>query len=217
MNQPSGGGGGFFSGVMNFVGGMFGWGNNNSWNNNFLNNAQHSTPTAVAAGQKSQTPLPSAPVDLGNSAVSGSAKPLPFISQYSPDGADANYKNGDQNCGPAVLAMIAKANGLKPAGMTDAQLVSLQMAKAGTTAAGTTGNGLIAALEDMGMQTAASPGANLNWINSELQQGREVIANGDFYSVPGHTDPSPATTSPSPACRTASTRSPTRPMRACTS
>jgi len=177
-SQPSGGGlGAILGNIFSHV-----FGNPGS----YLGASQSSTPTAVAEGQKNQTTNPV--VDLGNQAVSGSAKPLPFVSQYDPLGKDANYKNGPENCGPAVLASIAKANGLQPAGMTDAALITKEMGVAGTTGQGTTGNGMIAALQDMGMKTAATPGADMNWINGQLAQGHEVVANGDFYSVPGRVD-----------------------------
>ena len=72
--------------------------------------------------------------------------------------------------------------------MTDAQLVMDLGMKAGTTAEGTSGNGMIAGLESLGMQTAATPGANLGWIDSQLLQGHTVMSNGDYYSVPQHYD-----------------------------
>jgi len=183
LEQRSGGGllGGLF-GSGGLRGGLFGG------NNDYLNYA-NSAPSAVNGTKNPAPPLP--PVDLGNAnSLSANAKPLPWVSQYDPTGKDASYLNGTENCGPAVLAMIAKANGKEPMGTTDASFISNEMKIAGTNAQGTTGNGMIAALQDMGMQTAANPGGDLNWINSQLQQGHEVIANGDFYSVPGHTDPS---------------------------
>jgi hypothetical protein len=184
LDDRSGGGGGFLSGIFGsggLLGGLFGG------NNDYLNYA-NSTPTAVNGAKNTAPPAP--PVDLGNAnSLSANAKPLPWVSQNDPTGKDANYLNGAENCGPAVLAMIAKANGKEPLGTTDAQFISNEMKVAGTNAQGTTGNGMIAALQNMGMQTAANPGGDLNWINSQLQQGHDVIANGDFYSVPGHTDP----------------------------
>jgi hypothetical protein len=183
LDQRSGGGGllSTFFGSGGLLGNWF------HPNNDYLNYA-NSAPSAVN-GAKNTVPT-GAPVDLGGAnSLSANAKPLPWVSQYDPTGKDANYLNGAENCGPAVLAMIAKANGKEPVGTTDATFISNEMKIAGTNAQGTTGNGMIAALQDMGMQTAANPGGDLNWINSQLQQGHEVIANGDFYSVPGHTDP----------------------------
>lgn len=121
-------------------------------------------------------------------AVNGRAKPLPHVDQYNPVGKDGTYVNGDMNCGPALLASIAKSRG-QTGGLTDAQLITQLGKTAGTTAEGTSGNGMIAGLADLGMQTTARGGSDLNWINSQLAQGHEVIANGDFYSVPGRVDP----------------------------
>jgi peptidase C39-like protein len=143
-----------------------------------------STPTAPTAPKA--TPNPALPDITG--AANGQAKPLPYINQYNPVGKDASYTNGAENCGPAILAMIAKSRG-QTGGLADAQLVNQVGRTAGTTGAGTTGNGMIAGLQALGMQTAAAPGADMNFINSQLAQGHEVISNGDFYSVPTHADP----------------------------
>ena len=121
-------------------------------------------------------------------AVNAQAKPLPFVDQYNPVGKDGSYLNGDMNCGPALLASIAKSRG-QTGGLTDAQLITQLGKTAGTTAEGTSGNGMIAGLADLGMQTTARAGSDLNWINSQLAQGHDVLANGDFYSVPGRIDP----------------------------
>jgi peptidase C39-like protein len=182
QDQRSGGGL-----LSNLLGGLFGgWGNNNY-------NFGDSTPQSVA--QKNATPtLPPADpstVDPATQAVKdANAKQLTPISQMDPAGAkDGTYTNAAMNCGPTVLAMIGKANGLEPAGMTDAAYINQLGTEASTTAKGTTGNGMIAALNDMGFQTAANKGGDLNWINNQLAAGHDVIANGDYYSLPGHTDP----------------------------
>jgi Peptidase_C39 like family len=177
-SQPSGGG--ILGAVGNFLSNL--WGGRGSGYLGY----QDSTPQAVAQKNSSSQ----APVDLGtNPAQPLNARPLPPISQMDPTGKDANYQNAAMNCGPTVLAMIGDAYNKKPANMTDAQYISMLGTEAATTAKGTTGNGMIAALNDMGFQTAASKGADLNWINSQLQQGHEVIANGDFYSIGDHQDP----------------------------
>jgi hypothetical protein len=116
------------------------------------------------------------------------APDVPFIDQYHPAGRDAHY-DGTENCGPAILAGIAKARGLS-AGLSDGDLINRLAQLAGTDPrGGTTGNGMIAALHYLGMRTDATPGANLEWIDNELASGRDVIANGDFYSVPGRENP----------------------------
>lgn len=172
QGQQQSGGGGFLSNAFNWLGGLFGFGNSPT----------HST----AVDHKNTTTVP-AP-DITGAPQTGKAKDLPFISQYDPAGKDANYLNGAENCGPAVLAMVAKSRG-QTDGLTDAQLVTKMMNVAKTTGDGTSGNGMIDGLESLGMQTTASAGADLNFINTQLAQGHEVISNGDFYSVPGHTDP----------------------------
>jgi len=116
------------------------------------------------------------------------APPLPWVGQEHPVGENANYRNGPENCGPAVLAMLARLRKLYP-NLSDADLIMLLAKLAGTTDHGTTGNGMIAALHEMGFQTEASKGADLNWIDQQLALGHEVIANGDFYSVPGRENP----------------------------
>jgi len=116
------------------------------------------------------------------------APPLQWVGQEHPVGENANYRNGPENCGPAVLAMLARLRRLYP-NLSDADLIMLLARLAGTTDHGTTGNGMIAALHEMGFQTEASKGADLNWIDQQLAQGHEVIANGDFYSVPGRENP----------------------------
>jgi len=116
------------------------------------------------------------------------APDVQFIDQYNPAGKDAHY-NGTEYCGPAVLAGMAKARGLS-GGLSDADLVNRLAQLAGTDPrSGTTGNGMIAALHSLGMRTDAAPGVDLEWIDSQLSSGHDIIANGDFYSVPGRENP----------------------------
>lgn len=116
------------------------------------------------------------------------APDVPFIDQYKPAGRDAHY-DGTEYCGPAILAGIAKARGLS-AGASDADLINRLARVAGTDPRnGTSGNGMVAALHYLGMRTDAIAGANLNWIDDQLTSGHFVIAQGDFYSVPGRENP----------------------------
>jgi peptidase C39-like protein len=115
----------------------------------------------------------------------GPAGKDPWISQIAPDGADESYKNGDQNCAPAVAAMVARNIGFGK-DMTDAKLITELGTVGGTTAQGTSGNGLIAMFEHMGMQTNATPGPDLGWMQQELQAGHHVAVLGDYYEVPNH-------------------------------
>jgi len=123
----------------------------------------------------------------GSPEYDAKALEVPFVDQYDPAGKGPLY-DGSMNCGPALLAGIAKAQGMTT-GYTDAEVVVELAEVAGTDEDGTTGHGMIAALEWMGMQTDASPGADLYWIDDELTAGHVVIANGDYYSLPGREDP----------------------------
>src|SRR5215813_10085156 len=92
----------------------------------------------------------------GSESFDAKAPDVPFIDQYNPAGKDAHY-DGTEYCGPAVLAGIAKTRG-QSAGLSDADLVNRLARTAGTDPrTGTTGNGMIAALRSLGMQTDASP------------------------------------------------------------
>jgi hypothetical protein len=116
------------------------------------------------------------------------APDVPYIDQYKPAGRDAHY-DGTEYCGPAVLAGIAKARGLS-FGLSDADLINRLAAVAGTDPkAGTSGNGMIAVLNYLGMRTDAIPGADLHWIDDQLASGHDIIAQGNFYSVPGRENP----------------------------
>jgi hypothetical protein len=116
------------------------------------------------------------------------AQDVLFIDQYNPAGKDAHY-DGTEYCGPAVLAGIAKARGLS-AGLSDADLINRLARVAGTDPrAGTTGNGMVATLQYLGMRTDSIAGAQLSWIDDQLVSGDDVIALGDFYSVPGRENP----------------------------
>jgi len=112
------------------------------------------------------------------------APDVPYVDQYNPAGKYAGY-DGTENCGPALLAGMAKER-RQTGGLNDAALVDWFAGIAGTNDVGTTGHGMIAALEWMGLRTDANPGGDLDWIDDELANGHDVIANGDFYSLPGH-------------------------------
>jgi hypothetical protein len=116
------------------------------------------------------------------------APDVPFIDQLHPAGADASY-DGTEYCGPALLAGIAKARGAT-FGLVDADLVQFLAVIASTDpATGTTGNGMIFALTSLGLQTDASKGADLSWVDAELAAGHDVLANGNYYAVPGREQP----------------------------
>jgi LysM repeat protein len=110
----------------------------------------------------------------------------PFISQYSPAGAERGYHNGPSNCGPTSMAMIARAAGYGK-NMTDAQLINHLGAMGGTTADGTSVNGIAAMAEGIGKSASVKgPSANVQWIADQLKAGKMVVANGDYYAMPPH-------------------------------
>jgi peptidase C39-like protein len=113
---------------------------------------------------------------------------VPYIDQFNPAGATQDY-DGREFCGPALLAGIAKTRG-DTFGLNDADLVSYLAEVAGTDLyTGTTGYGMVGALEYLGLETAANRGADLEWIDDELAAGHDVIADGDYYAVPGREEP----------------------------
>ena len=175
-----------FGGIGDFLQNLFGgWGKkDNQQSDSVYQNYAGSTPQAVAQKTNNSSMPVIDPANLPPKDVA--AKALPGISQMDPTGKTADYKNAEMNCGPTVLAMIGDAFGKKPVGMSDADYISKIGTTAGTTGAGTTGNGMIAALNDMGFQTAANKGGDLAWINNQLGMGHEVIADGDYYSMAAH-------------------------------
>jgi hypothetical protein len=128
-----------------------------------------------------------APIGTGDF---GQGWQVPWISQLNPAGSEFGYSNATANCGPASMAMIARANGWGT-GLSDAQLINQLGAIGGTTADGTSINGIAAMAQAMGQKAEINGlpevGAQgmLNWIDSSLAAGKSIVANGDFYSEPG--------------------------------
>jgi hypothetical protein len=128
-----------------------------------------------------------APIGTGDF---GQGWQVPWISQLNPSGSEFGYSNATANCGPASVAMIARAKGWG-AGLTDAQLINQLGAIGGTTADGTSINGIAAMAQAMGQKAEINGlpevGAQgmLSWIDSSLAAGKKIVANGDFYSEPG--------------------------------
>ncbi|HYV45919.1 MAG TPA: C39 family peptidase [Myxococcaceae bacterium] len=168
---------------------------------------EHKAPPQAAAGAPAPAPktgtgtgVVAAPAPATGNGTGAVAAPktqppvanpaaLSWIGQLAPTGASTGY-DGAMNCGPAAGAMIARATGYQPT-MSDGALVE-QLAGFGQTSPelGTTGNGMIAMYQEMGMETAAIPGADMTWINNQLTSGRYVTALGDYYQVPGRIDDS---------------------------
>lgn len=119
------------------------------------------------------------------------AAKMPWISQLTPNGADATYQNGDVNCGPTSLAMVARYFGLG-GNQTDAQLIT-QLAQIGQTdpQSGTSPLGILHMAHALGLKCAAR-GPVLNdhwsckWIDAYLASGNPVVACGNGAREPGH-------------------------------
>lgn len=114
----------------------------------------------------------------------------PYINQYSPAGKSGGYTNGAANCGPTSMAMIARAFGYGK-GMTDAQLITRLGRMGGTNGNGTNVNGIAAMAQGIG-KTAQTrgPGAHVDWIADQLRAGKLVVANGDYFAMAPHENPS---------------------------
>ena len=125
------------------------------------------------------------PSKVGDNAHVDAGK-VPYINQYRPDGAERGYSNGSSNCGPTSMAMIARSFGYGE-GLSDAQLINKLGGIGGTTGAGTSVNGIVAMATAMGKNAQMKgPGANVDWIRSQLEAGKLVVANGDYYAMPPH-------------------------------
>ena len=114
---------------------------------------------------------------------------VPFISQYRPAGAENGYANGAANCGPASMAMIARSMGFGK-GMTDAQLITFLGQAGDTNAEGTSVAGIVAMAQAMGSFAQMKAGSDVSWVAEQLQAGKKVVANGDYYAMPPHQDES---------------------------
>jgi hypothetical protein len=119
--------------------------------------------------------------------VAGGTGAAPYINQLNPAERDPQYQ-GQMYCGPTVMAMIARSHGVGE-DLSDSQLIEQFAKTGGTTGAGTSGNGMIAIGEQLGLKSQAVPGADLNFINGQLAQGKPVVALGDYFALPPHVDP----------------------------
>lgn len=113
----------------------------------------------------------------------------PYINQYQPAGASQGYTNGPANCGPTSMAMVARAFGWGK-NLTDAKLINTLGAMGGTSGDGTGLDGMVAMAKGIGLTgEIKGPGANVAWIKSQLEAGKFVVANGDYFAMPPHGDP----------------------------
>ncbi len=115
---------------------------------------------------------------------------VPYINQYTPANRDYGYTNGNANCGPTSVAMIARAVGYG-SNLGDAQLINYLGSVGKTTSAGTSVNGIAAMAQAMGLPAEIrGPSAQVGWIADQLRAGRFVVANGDYFAMRPHEDPS---------------------------
>jgi hypothetical protein len=99
------------------------------------------------------------------------------INQLRPQGAGKDYANGAYNCGPAVVAMLARASG-RMGHLNDAQLIQ-QLGKGLVTRQGTSPEGITRMLERADVPLAGKAlGAGYNDadLKEHLLKGHKLIA-----------------------------------------
>jgi hypothetical protein len=110
-------------------------------------------------------------------AAQGGWKNTPHINQLRPSGAGKDYVNGAYNCGPAVVAMLARGHG-KMAGISDAKLIQ-QLGKGVVTPDGVDADGITKMLKRADVPPAGEAlGADYDdsELDDHLKQGHKVIA-----------------------------------------
>lgn len=126
-----------------------------------------------------------APVARTGSATTTAPGAAPFISQFAPDGAENGYTNGSSNCGPTSMASIVRAFG-GGEGLTDAQLINQLGAAGGTGEAGTGVDNVGVMARSAGLNAEVRYGTDTDWIADQIDAGKMVVANGDYYSMAPH-------------------------------
>jgi hypothetical protein len=152
----------------------------------------------AATGEPDATPLaygPASPTSLwdqlratlAQSTVPGApATRVPYINQYRPAGREYGYTNGNANCGPTSMAMVARAFGYG-GNLSDAQLINYLGGVGRTGASGTSVNGIAAMAQTMGLSAEIrGSGPDTAWIAEQLATGKYVVANGDYYAMAPH-------------------------------
>lgn len=104
---------------------------------------------------------------------------MPHIYQIRPDGMWPGYSNGNMNCGPSSLAMIARYFG-KGEGLLDAQLVDRLNRADGDDSGGSPPRDIKKQAKSIGLKADYRSGADTDWIASELRKGHKVIVRGDY-------------------------------------
>ncbi len=110
---------------------------------------------------------------------------VPLINQLAPSGNDGSYFNGQANCGPTSMAMVARAVGYG-SHLTDAQLVMDMYRKCGTQGGdGTPVDGIRQGANAIGLDaTTYRSSAGVEKMAEEIRNGKMVVANGDYYALP---------------------------------
>jgi hypothetical protein len=104
---------------------------------------------------------------------------IPFISQDNPNGAGSDYVNGSLNCGPASMAMLARAFGMG-GGMSDAQLVNHFNMMDGTRTGTTTIESMMEMARSLGKSPTQVENSDLSFTDKALAAGQPVVAFGDL-------------------------------------
>jgi len=143
--------------------------------------------TAVDNGQ---VELLGARLRSGSGCPAGPLRRLPpYINQRAPKGCPDDF-DGSASCGPSCMAMVARMIGYRR-GLTDYQLIARFTIIGRTTMeTGTEPSGIVAIARDLGRRATIHKGSDLELMRSSLRRGNIVIANGEYYAMPPHEDPS---------------------------
>ena len=133
-------------------------------------------PNLIYAGSSLRVPAPgmTKPDDVPPSSSTGE---VPYISQMSSEGSEDDW-NASSNCGPASMAMIARAFGFGE-GMSDGALVNSLGTAAGVGAEGTGYACVMTMASSLGLESQSNAGSDVAWIDEQLAQGNLVAANGN--------------------------------------
>ncbi|MDB5100730.1 MAG: hypothetical protein JWM80_5151 [Cyanobacteria bacterium RYN_339] len=141
--------------------------------------ASGGSPTGGESSGSSAPAAAAGPAQEASTATTAKAGQVPYINQYS----DSNSNNGS-NCGPTSMAMIAKAFGYGT-NLSNGDLIATLGAAGGTTEAGTSWAGINAMAAKMG-KPCQEHAPDAGWIKQQLEAGKLVCANGDYYSMAPH-------------------------------
>jgi hypothetical protein len=138
-------------------------------------------PPSKAEAPPSKAEAPPSKADAPPSKVGSSApqawRPMHHINQLRPQGADKDYANGAFNCGPAVVAMVARGWG-HMGHLNDAQLVQ-QLGQGVVTRQGTSPEGIARMMERANVPlggNALGAGYSEKDVQDHLLKGHKLIA-----------------------------------------